>query len=77
MSSSLSISQETHADKMYIMDLGYIGRKKKKKIYLTLLFLLQKCRNTNMDFYVSPFNYCMTITEKLKFDQKHSKTVMM
>jgi len=50
---------------MYIMDLGYFG--KKKKIYLTLLLLLQKCSNTYMDFYVRPFNNCMTTTEKLIF----------
>jgi len=62
MSSSLLISKETHAGKMYIMDFG-----KKKKIYLTLLFLLQKCSNTYMDFYVRPFNNCMTTTEKLIF----------
>lgn len=56
------------------MDLGCFGEKKKKKIYLTLLSQRKKNAETQ---YLSPFNHCMTTTEKLKFCQKYSKTVMM
>jgi len=54
---------------MYIMD---FGKKKKNLQYLTLLLLLQKCSNTYMDFYVRPFNNCMTTTEKLIFFFKNT-----